>query len=80
MTGRVRSVLTGRWPASGHTINTGFQGELTSASGHPVEAHNSSFLAHVINTTSIRVWGYFCSFQQLRNTFESAKKSKVLVR
>jgi hypothetical protein len=53
---------------------------MTGASGHPVEAHNGSFLADVINRTSTRVWGYFCSFQQMRNTLESAKKSKVLVR
>ena len=80
MTGHVQSVLIGRCLASDHNLNTGFWGELTGASGHPVEAHNGSFFSHVINTTFIRVWGYFCSFQQLRNTFESAKKSKVLVR
>ena len=37
--------MTGRWPASGHTLNTGVQGELTGASGHPAEAHNGSFFS-----------------------------------
>ena len=46
MTGRVWSVLTGRWPASGHNLNTGVRGELTGAFGHPVEAHNSLFFSH----------------------------------
>ena len=69
VTGRVRSVLTGRYPASGHNLNTRSQGELTGASGHPTEAHNGSFFIGCINTSSIRVRGYFCSFQQLRNTF-----------
>ena len=45
MTGRVRSVLTGRCPASGHNLNTGFRGELTGASGHPAEAHNGPFFS-----------------------------------
>ena len=45
-TGRVRSVLIRRWPASGHTVNTGVQGELTGASDHPAEAHNGSFFNH----------------------------------
>ena len=53
---------------------------LTGASGHPIEAHNGSFLTRCINTSSIHVRGYFCSFQQLRNTLESAKESKNLVR
>ena len=45
VTGRVRSVLTGRCPAFGHTINTGVRGELTEASGHPAEAHNGLFFS-----------------------------------
>ena len=45
MTGRVWSVLTERWPASGHTVNIGVRGVLTGASGHPVEAHNGSFFS-----------------------------------
>ena len=45
MTGHVRSVLTERWPASGHTVNIGVRGVLTGASGHPVEAHNGSFFS-----------------------------------
>ena len=45
MTGRVRSVLTERWPASGHTVNTGVRGVLTGASGHPAEAHNGLFFS-----------------------------------
>ena len=40
MTGRVRSVLTGCCLAFGHNLNTRVRGELTGASGHPVEAHN----------------------------------------
>ena len=32
-TGHVRSVLTGHWPASGHTENTGVRGVLTGVSG-----------------------------------------------
>ena len=76
MTRRVRSVLTGLWPASGHTVNTGVQGVLTGASGHPVEAHNGSFLAYVINTTSFRVWGYFCSFQQLRKHLRECQEEQ----
>ena len=43
MTGHVQSVLTGRCLASGHHLNTGVRGELIGASGHPAEAHNSSF-------------------------------------
>ena len=46
MTGRVRSVLMGRCPASGHHLNTGARGELTGASGHPAEAHNGLFFSH----------------------------------
>jgi hypothetical protein len=38
-------ISTGRWPASGHTLNTRVQGELTGVSGHPVEAHNGSFFS-----------------------------------
>ena len=38
------------------------------------------FSGCLINRSSTRVWSHFCSFQQLRNTFVSAKKSKVLVR
>ena len=34
MTGRVRSVLTGRWSVSGHNLNGSVAGELTGASGH----------------------------------------------
>ena len=45
MTGHVRSVLTERWPASGHTVNIGVRGELTGASGHPAEAHNGLFFS-----------------------------------
>ena len=30
---------------------------MTGASGHSAEAHNGSFLAVVINTTSAHVWG-----------------------
>ena len=62
--GRVRSLLTGP-----------YQRPVT-----PQRHITVRFSAGVINTTSARVWGYFCSFQQLRNTLESAKKSKVLVR
>ena len=50
VTGRVRSVLTERCPASDHNLKTGFRGELTGRpvnltkeSGHPAEAHNGSF-------------------------------------
>ena len=46
MTGHVQSVLIGRCLASDHNLNTGFWGELTGASGHPVEAHNGSFFSH----------------------------------
>ena len=45
MTGRVRSMLIGRWPASGHTLNTGVRGELIGASGQPAEAHNGLFFS-----------------------------------
>ena len=45
MTGRVRSVLTGRCQASDHHLITGVWGELTGASGHPAEAHNGSFFS-----------------------------------
>ena len=72
--------MTERWSASGHTINTRVWGVLTGASGHPVEAHNSSFFSPYYKySLHSCVWD-FCSFQQVRNTFESAKKSKVLVR
>ena len=80
MTGCIRSVLTECCPASGHNLNTGFRGELTGASGHPVEAHNGSFFNQGYKYFLHSCEGYFCSFQQLRNTFEGAKKSKVLVR
>ena len=43
MTEHVRSVLTERWPVSGHNLNCTEAGELTGASGHPTEAHNGSF-------------------------------------
>ena len=45
MTGHVRSVLTGRWPVSGHNLNTRVQGVLTGAFGHPEEAYNGSFFS-----------------------------------
>ena len=45
MTGRVRSVLIGCCPASGHTVNTGVRGVLTGAFGHPVESHNGLFFS-----------------------------------
>ena len=45
MTGHIRSMLTGCWPVSGHTINTGVQGILTEASSHPIEAHNGLFFS-----------------------------------
>ena len=80
MTGHVRSVLTRRCPASGHIVNTGVRGVLTGASGHPVEAHNGSFFSPCYKYHLNSCVGYFCLFQQLRNTLESAKKSKVLVR
>ena len=67
-------------PASGQHLNTIVRVELTGASGHPAEAHNGSFFSRCYKYFSLRVRGYFCSFQQLRNTFVSAKKSKVLVR
>ena len=43
MTGRVQSMLTGRWSVSGHNLNCFVVGELTGASGHPAVAHNGSF-------------------------------------
>ena len=45
MIGRVRSVLIGRCPAFGHTVNTGVRDVLIRASGHPAEAHNISFFS-----------------------------------
>ena len=45
MTGRVWSVLIGRWPASGQHLTTGVRGVLTGASGHPAETHNNLFFS-----------------------------------
>ena len=47
MTERVRSVLTGHCLVSNHYLITRIRGELTDASGHPVEAHNGSFFNQV---------------------------------
>ena len=77
-TGHVRSVLTGRCSAFGHHLTARFWGELTGASGHPVEAHNGLFLMRVYKYFLYSLEGLLLLIPTAEKHPWSAKKSKVL--
>ena len=79
MTGRVRSVLIGCCPASGHTVNTRVWGILIGASGHLAEAHNGLFFSRCYKYHLHSCVGVLLLIPTAEKHL-SVKKSKVLVR